>query len=58
MREALGRRFDLVVVIWILALAVGWSMVTLSRASLSADQWSAAPQSGPAWVIPSADPVN
>jgi heme A synthase len=58
MREALGRHFDLVVVIWILALAVGWSMVTLSRASLSADQWSSAPQSGAAWVVPSGDPVQ
>jgi heme A synthase len=58
MREALGRRFDLVVVIWILALAVGWSMVTLSRASLSADQWSSAPQSGPAWVVPGGDQVQ
>jgi heme A synthase len=56
MHETLGRHFDLVVVIWILALAVGWSIVTLSKASLSADQWSAAPQSGPAWVIPTGAP--
>jgi hypothetical protein len=55
MRETLSRHFDLVVVIWVLALAVGWSMVSLSKAQLSADQWSAAPQSGPVWVIPSGD---
>jgi hypothetical protein len=58
MRQALGRHFDLVIVIWVLALAVGWSMVSLSRASLSADQWSSAPQSGPAWVIPGGDSVQ
>jgi hypothetical protein len=52
MRETLGRHFDLVVVIWALTLAMGWSLVTLSKATLSADQWSS-PPSGPAWVIPS-----
>jgi hypothetical protein len=55
MRETLSRHFDLVVVIWVLTLAVGWSLVSLSRAQLTADQWSAAPQNGPAWVIPSGD---
>jgi hypothetical protein len=58
MRESLSRHFDVVVVIWVLALALGWSMVTLSHAQLSGDQWSSAPQSGPAWVIPSGDPVQ
>ena len=58
MRETLSRHFDLVVVIWVLCLALGWSLVTLSHAQLSADQWSAAPQSGPAWVIPSGDPAQ
>jgi hypothetical protein len=53
MRETIGRHFDVVVVIWVLALAVGWSLVSLSKAQLSADQWSPRPQSGPAWVIPS-----
>lgn len=58
MRESLGRRFDVVVVIWVLALALGWSLVALSRADLPADQWSSAPQSGPVWVIPSDDPAH
>ncbi len=58
MRETLSRHFDLVVVIWVLTLAVGWSMVTLSKAQLSTNQWSAAPQSGPAWVIPSGNPAQ
>ena len=51
MRESIGRHLDLVVVIWVLALAVSWSMVSLSRAQLSPDQWSSPPQSGPAWVV-------
>jgi hypothetical protein len=58
MRATIGRHFDVVVVIWILTLAVGWSLVSLSKAQLTADQWSAAPQSGPAWVIPSGDPAQ
>jgi hypothetical protein len=40
-----------VVVIWFLTLAVGWSFVMLSKSDLRTDQWSSAPQSGPAWVI-------
>jgi len=52
-RETLGRHFDVVVVVWVLALALGWSMVTLSKAQLRTDQWSSAPQSGPVWVIQS-----
>jgi len=39
-RETFGRHFDLVVVIWVLALAVAWSVVVLSKANLPADQWS------------------
>jgi hypothetical protein len=58
MRTTIGRHFDVVVVIWILTLAVGWSLVSLSRAQLSADQWSGAPQNGPVWVIPSSDPAH
>jgi hypothetical protein len=50
-RETLGHHFDVVVVIWVLALALGWSMVTLSHSNLRTDQWSSAPQSGPVWVI-------
>jgi hypothetical protein len=57
-RESLGRHFDVVVVIWVLALALGWSLLALSRANLASDQWSAAPQSGPAWVIPSDNPAR
>ncbi len=51
MREELLKHLDVVVVIWVLALAVGWSVVSLSRAPLSSDQWTSAPQSGPAWVV-------
>jgi hypothetical protein len=55
-RETFGHHFDLVVVIWVLTLAFGWSFVTLSRSQLTADQWSSPPQSGPAWIVPSGDP--
>jgi hypothetical protein len=51
LRESLGHHFDVVVVIWFLTLAVGWSFVMLSHSDLRTDQWSSAPQSGPAWVI-------
>ncbi len=50
-RETLGHHFDVVVVIWFLTLAIGWSFVMLSHSDLRTDQWSSAPQSGPAWVI-------
>jgi len=56
MRESLGRHFDVVVVIWFLALALGWSVVSIARTQTQAD-WSTAPQSGPAWVVP-ADVAN
>jgi heme A synthase len=58
MREELVRHFDVVVVIWVLALAVGWSMVALARAPLSDAQWSTGAQSGPAWVVPADSPRN
>ena len=51
MRAELARHFDVVVVIWVLALAVAFSVVTLSRAQLSADQWTDQSH-GPAWVFP------
>jgi hypothetical protein len=43
---------DVIVVIWTLALVVSFSLVTLSRAQLTNDQWSHAPQAGPIWVVP------
>lgn len=58
MRETLGRHFDLVVVIWALSLGLCFSFVTLSKAQLSADQWSSAPASGPVWVVPSDNPAH
>ena len=50
MRDVLNRNFDVVVVIWTLALVVGFSLVSLSRADLSNNQWSA-PAAGQAWVV-------
>jgi len=46
MRSSLNQHFDVVVVIWALALLVSFSLVSLSKANLSQDQWSSAPQSG------------
>jgi hypothetical protein len=57
-RETIDHHFDVLVVVWVLALALGWSMVTLSHSNLRTDQWSYTPQSGPAWVIPSAEPAQ
>jgi heme A synthase len=54
MREMLTRHFDVVVVIWVLALVIGWSLIALSRAPLSSDQWLSVP-AGPIWVVPSSD---
>jgi hypothetical protein len=51
MRAELARHFDVVVVIWVLALAIGFSVAMLSHARLSPDQWTGS-QSGPAWVYP------
>jgi hypothetical protein len=51
MREEISRHFDVVIVIWVLALAVGWSMVTLSHAQLNPNQWSSTPNSGPVWMV-------
>ncbi len=55
LRTTLAHHFDLVVVIWALSLAIGFSVATLSKADLSVDQWSHAPQSGPVWVVPNVD---
>ena len=57
-RETLVRHFDVVVVVWVLALAVGWSMIALARAPLSDAGWSFGMQSGPAWVVPTDSPRN
>jgi hypothetical protein len=52
MRDIFVRHFDVVVVVWVLALAVAWSALVLSRAQLTSNQWSGPDQNGPAWVIP------
>jgi hypothetical protein len=51
MREMLTRHFDVVVVIWVLTLLIGWSLLVLSRAPLSNDQWLGVP-AGPVWAVP------
>jgi len=51
MRAELAKHLDVVVVVWVLALAVGWSLVALSRSELRQDQWTSAPQAHAAWVF-------
>jgi len=59
MRASINRHLDLVFVIWVLTLAVGFSLISLSKANLAAaDQWSGAPQSGPVWEFPSQGPAQ
>ena len=51
--EAINRHFDVLVVIWVLALALGFSLVTIARSDASPDQWSIpAAHSGAAWDYP------
>lgn len=50
-RDMLARHLDVVVVVWVLALAIAWSALALSRAQLSTDQWSTPPQQGPVWMV-------
>jgi hypothetical protein len=57
-RATLASRFDVVIVVWVLALAIGWSLCALSRAQLSDSQWSSAPQSGPIWVVSAQDAAH
>jgi hypothetical protein len=52
MRAQLVRHFDVVVVVWALALLVGLSIATLSHSQLSNAQWDHAPQAGAVWVVP------
>jgi|GEM_PF-1640651 heme A synthase len=58
MRAELARHFDVVVVVWMLALFVSWSVITLSRAPLSNAQWDQGPQAGAVWVVPAGAPGN
>ena len=50
MRAELARHFDVIVVIWVLTLMVGFTLASLSRAELRNDQWSYE-QNGPHWVV-------
>jgi hypothetical protein len=50
-RAELIRHFDVVVVIWALALMVGFIVAGLTHSELTPDQWSFA-QTGPHWIVP------
>ena len=58
MRTSLSQHFDLVVVIWILALILSFSVVSLSKTHVAADHWSTPPQNGPVWVVPTDAPAH
>jgi hypothetical protein len=58
MRAELARHFDVVVVVWALALVVAFTLASLSRAPLTNDQWDHAPQAGPAWIVNADAPGN
>jgi hypothetical protein len=50
MREAINRHFDVVVVVWVLALALGFSMISIAK-SPAAGSWDTVPNSGPVWEV-------
>jgi hypothetical protein len=52
MRAEIARHFDVIVVIWALALLVSLSIASLSRATLTNAQWDHPNQNGPVWVVP------
>jgi hypothetical protein len=43
-------RFDVIVVVWVLALATGWCWYAASRTAASGNQWDYS-RTGPAWVF-------
>ncbi len=51
MRQAVVRHFDVIVVIWVLALCVGWTLFTVSRSAQGYTQTSGWAQVGPDWVV-------
>jgi hypothetical protein len=51
MRAELVRHFDVVIVVWALALGVLWTMVALSRAELNPNQYCCDQPAGPVWVV-------
>jgi hypothetical protein len=52
LRAELSAHFDVVVVTWVLALAIGWCCFAVSHAQLTASQWSSTTPSGPFWMYP------
>ena len=52
MRELIARRFDVVIVIWAIALGFAWTVGCLwhCQSQLDSNQWASAP-AGPVWMI-------
>jgi len=57
-RAELSAHFDAVIVVWVLALAIGWCCYAVSHAQLTASQWSSVQHSGPAWIYPDPGSAN
>ena len=51
MSQAVVRHFDVIVVIWVLALCGGWTLFTVSRSPQGYTQSSGWAQVGPDWVV-------
>ncbi len=50
MRATFGRYFDVIVVVWAIALGMCWSVYAIGHAPVAADHWTA-PNSAPAWFV-------
>jgi hypothetical protein len=59
MRESIGRHLDVVVVVWVLALAMSFSLVAIVRTPPADGQWSTTTTTqvhdGPFWDYPVTD---
>jgi hypothetical protein len=51
-RAELSAHFDVIVVAWVMALAIGWCCYAVSHAQLTASPWDSTNRSGPVWMYP------
>jgi hypothetical protein len=61
MRESISRHFDVLVVVWVLSLALGFSVVAITRTPPADGQWSTTTtqvHDGPFWDYPLTDGSN
>jgi len=61
MRQTISRRFDVLVVVWVLTLAVGFSLVAITHSQPADGQWTTNTtqvHDGPFWDYPVNDLSN